>query len=99
MVAFLDLIGATIIRGGIVLILLRLTLSMQEVLYERTEKAAMERNLSTVTEVLSYDLRQAGYGVTGMPISIRDSSRVKFAADIDNNGVVDQLEYYLEYMS
>jgi hypothetical protein len=59
----------------------------------------MERNLSTVTEVLSYDLRLAGYGVTGMPISTRDSSRVKFSADIDNNGVVDQLEYYLEYMS
>jgi hypothetical protein len=30
MVAFLDLIGSTIIRGGIVLILLRLTLSMRE---------------------------------------------------------------------
>lgn len=99
MIAFLDLIGSAVIRGGIVIILLRLTLSMQEVLYERTEKAGMERNLTTVSEVLSYDLRQAGLGVSAATFSTRDSSRMRFATDIDNNGVVDQIEYYLQYMS
>jgi hypothetical protein len=99
MIAFLDLIGSTVIRGGIVLILLRLTLSMQEVLYERTEKAAMERNLSTVSEVLSYDIRQAGLGVSTTTFSTHDSNRVKFATDIDNNGMVDQIEYSLQHMS
>ena len=52
MAAFLDILGSLLIRGGIILILLRLTLSMQEVLYERTEKAALERNLAAVSAVV-----------------------------------------------
>ncbi len=99
MVAFLDLIGSAVIRGGIVLILLRLTLSMQEVLYERTEKAAMERNLSAITEVLSYDLRHVGLNASSGPFSTADTSYIRFYIDLDNNGTAEQLEYDLDYIS
>jgi hypothetical protein len=96
MAAFLDILGSLIIRGGIILILLRLTLSMQEVLYERTEKAALERNLTAVSSVLSYEVRQLGYNVAGNPFVTVDSSRFSFRADVNNDGSADQIEYYLD---
>jgi hypothetical protein len=96
MAAFLDILGSLIIRGGIILILLRLTLSMQEVLYERTEKAALERNLAAVSAVVSYEVRQLGYNVAGNPFLIADSSRLKFRADVNNDGSFDQIDYYSE---
>ncbi len=99
MVALLDLIGAAVIRGGIIMILLQLTLSMQDVLYERTERAAMDQAMYEGTTLLSHEFRQMGYRATGTEITELDTSVITFKIDVDNDGSVDQIRYSLSQMS
>jgi hypothetical protein len=94
MVAYLDLIGSMVIRAGIVLILLRLTVSMQDVLYERTERAVLDKNLTTISQVVSQDINQIGYNVGGSSFVTIDTSHVVFYGDVDYNGTPEQIEYY-----
>jgi len=94
MVAFLDLVGSLVIRAGIILILLRLTISMQDVLYERTERAVLDKHLMTISQVLSQDVNQIGYNVNGSPFVRIDSNHTVFYGDFDDNGTPEQVEYY-----
>ena len=95
MVAWLDIIGSFVIRAGIVLILLRLTISMQDVLYERTERAVLDQNLTTISKVISQDLNHVGYNTLGSPFLQVDTNRIVFAGDTDDNGSPEQVEYYV----
>ncbi len=99
MVALLDLIGAAVIRGGIIMILLQLTLSMQDVLYERTERAAMDQAMYEGTTLLSYEFRQMGYHASGTTITELDTNRITFQSDITNDGTADQIRYSVAQMS
>lgn len=99
MAALLDLIGALVIRGGIIMILLQLTLSMQDVLYERTEKAAMDRSMYEASLILGYDVRLMGYHVASDPVVALDTNRITFYADLRNAGTADKIAYYVSEMT
>ncbi|MCX6120516.1 MAG: hypothetical protein NTX44_02715 [Ignavibacteriales bacterium] len=93
-----DIIQSYIIKGVIILIILQAMLLLQNLLYQHTEKAALEGELSTASFTFSSEMRQAGYNSSATPFTIAETSRVEIVGDIDNNGSVEQVRYYLAPM-
>jgi hypothetical protein len=94
---FFDIIQSYIIKGAIILVILQSMLLLQNLLYQHTEKAVLEEELSTASYTFSSDMRQAGYN-SATAFTIAETSRVKIFGDIDNNGTADVVRYYLDPM-
>lgn len=95
---FLDIIQSYVIKGVIILLILRVMLLLQDLLYQHNEKASMEGELSTVSMTFSSEMRQTGYNSSVTPFTIAETSRVEILADINNDGTVEQVRYYLTAM-
>ena len=92
----LDLIGSMIVRGAIMLTFLYLTINLQNALYEKTIYAAVKQKTVIPAQILTDDLRMAGYGPTtskSFPVAYQQS--IEFYADINNDSVADLVHYYL----
>lgn len=85
-----------VVRGAIVYIVLTMNISLNELLYEKAQYAIVKQNTATMVDVLRNDFRYIGYGVSiGEPFLLIDSNLVKFQGDLDNNGIVDTLQFYV----
>lgn len=91
----LDIIQSYFIKGMIILIIVQVTLLLQDTLYEKAEKSVVEQELSTASYTFSSDFRQIGYNVSSIPFILTDTSAITFLGDFDNNGTPDQVKYYL----
>ena len=58
---FFDIIQSYIIKGAIILVILQTMLLLQNLLYQHTEKAVLEEELSTASFTFSSDMKQMGY--------------------------------------
>ena len=54
-----------------------------------------QRSAITATQVIEYDLYKTGYGVSGEKVIQADSNVVKFKTDLDNNGTIDTIYYFI----
>ena len=95
---FFDIIQSYIIKGVIILVILQSMLLLQNLLYQHTEKAALEEELSTASFSFSSEMREVGYNSSVTPFTIAETSRVEILGDIDNDGTVDVVRYYLAPM-
>lgn len=92
----LDLIGSMIIRAAIMITFLYLTINLQNALYEKTVYAAVKQKTVIPAQMLTDDLRLAGYGPTTsktFPVAMSDS--IKFWGDFNNDSTADWVCYYL----
>lgn len=97
-----DIVGSTIIGGVLLLTLFRMNHTATQNTYNFSGELIVQENLVTTVEVLEYDLRKIGYceNPFNIPNPARailygDSSRIKYLTDIDFDGNVDTVEYYL----
>lgn len=91
----LELLGASIIGGIIMLIGFVLNMQISDSSREIFQSTNNQRNAITAAQVIEYDLYKAGYGITGEKVLQADSNAVKFKSDIDNNGTIDTIYYYI----
>lgn len=98
----LDIVGSVIIGGLILLILFRLNNSATANLYNSYSEATVQQSIVSVVQVLESDFRKIGYckDWNKIPdptkaILYADTSKFVFITDIDNDGNVDTLDYYL----
>jgi len=98
----LDIVGSVIIGGLILLILFRLNNSATANLYNSYSEATVQQSIVSVVQVLESDFRKIGYckDWNKIPdptkaILYADTSKFVFLTDIDNDGNVDTLDYYL----
>ncbi|MGA7836895.1 MAG: hypothetical protein WB996_02950 [Ignavibacteriaceae bacterium] len=98
----LDVVGSVIIGGLIILILFRLNNSATANLYNSYSEATVQQSIVSVVQVLESDFRKIGYckDWNKIPdptkaILYADTSKFVFITDIDNDGNVDTLDYYL----
>ncbi len=98
----LDVVGSVIIGGLILLILFRLNNSATANLYNSYSEATVQQSIVSVVQVLESDFRKIGYckDWNKIPdptkaILYADTSKFVFITDIDNDGNVDTLDYYL----
>ncbi|MBM4162773.1 MAG: hypothetical protein FJ217_16975 [Ignavibacteria bacterium] len=92
---FLDLIGSVFVRGSMVAVMLTLTVTMNDALYQRTQHANTKEHVRVIADVAYQDLTQAGYNHTGDHVfCYLYAQDVRFHGDVDDNGTSDRVRYY-----
>ena len=98
----LDIMGSFIIGGIILLMLQRTMAASNESLYVNCSDLITQLNLVELVSLLEYDFEKIGYceNWKNMPaptasILNADTSSIKFLTDVDRDGDMDELRYYL----
>lgn len=98
----LDILGSIIIGGILMTIAYRLQDTITERTYNHSGELTIQQNLATTARIIEYDFRKIGYCKNWnlIPDSIAaityaNTSEIKFLTDIDDDGVVDSIHYYL----
>ncbi|MCH8032166.1 MAG: hypothetical protein IH950_00225 [Bacteroidetes bacterium] len=98
----LDILGSTVIGGILMMNLFQINGNAIENNYTGNGELIAQTNLSTTVQVLEIDFRKIGYCADWEQIPIptqaiisADSSSIKFLTDVDSDGIVDTMHYYL----
>ncbi len=55
----------------------------------------LQQDAKTLAEIVNDDLRKIGFKYSGTAITEASTQRISFLGDIDNDGVMDNVTYYL----
>lgn len=98
----LDILGSVIIGGVMMTIAYRFSDTITEKTYNHSGELTIQQNLAVVAQSIEYDFRKIGYcknwNLLPDPtkaILNADTSSIRFYTDIDNDGDVDSIRYYL----
>lgn len=98
----IDILGSIIIGGILMIIAWRLSDAATEKTYNNSGELALQQNLATVAQILEWDFRKIGYCAdwNKLPdptkaILYADTSAIKFLTDVDADGNLDSIYYYL----
>ena len=98
----LDLLGSAIVGSILMLTLFRVNGSAIENTYVGNGQLTAQENTTTIVQILESDLRKIGYcadwekiPIPSSAILFADSSSIKYLTDVDNDGNVDSVFYYL----
>lgn len=98
----IDIIGSILIGGVLMIILWRLNNATTQNTYNYSGELALQQNLATTAEIIEYDFRKIGYCADwnkipdpSKAIILADSDKIKFLTDVQSDGVVDTMYYYL----
>ncbi len=98
----LDILGSTVIGGILMMNLFQINNSAVENSYTGTGELIAQTNLATIVEILELDVRKIGYCADWEKIPIptqaiisADSTGIDYLTDVDSDGIVDTMHYYL----
>jgi hypothetical protein len=91
----LDILGASLIGGIVMLLIVNLNAYSTETKYSSDADLRLQQDAKTLAEIINDDLRKVGYKYDGTAITEADSQRISFYGDIDNDGNMDQVTYFL----
>jgi hypothetical protein len=94
MVAIIDIMASFIIGGIILIMSTKMSVVMSDNGQQANVSLAAQENCVTLSKMLESDLSKTGHKKFGNPMVITDSTRIKFYADIDDNGTLDSVTYY-----
>jgi len=99
MTSLLDIIGASIIGGMVLLLVLTVTDSGTREFFNYNVDAIVQANLAHMAHLTEYDLRKMGFGINesqqGTILQIANSNRLKFLTQLNMN--VDSIPDTIEY--
>jgi nucleoside diphosphate kinase len=91
----LDIVGASVIWGLMMLIMIGVNSQINDHSFENLNTTITQMDAIELSEIIEFDFKKAGSHISGDKICIADSDQVKFYYDYDNNGVKDSMSYYL----
>lgn len=98
----LDILGSTIVAGIVMLTLFRVQDSAVENAINGSTELSAQQNLAVTVQLIEHDFRRIGYCKdwnkipdTASVILHADSNKIKFLTDIESDGFVDTMYYYL----
>lgn len=98
----IDILASVIMGGMLLTIVLRLSDSAAEKTYNYSGELSLQQNLVTIAQILENDFRKMGYCKDWekfpdptKAIAAADTSSIKFYADINSDGNMDSIQYYL----
>ena len=102
----LDILGSIVIGGILLLSMGRVHESSTEDLYKGSGNLVAQTNLATIVQILETDFRKIGYCADWQQIPTpteailyADSSSIRYLTDVDSDGVVDTMYYYIDYLT
>ena len=102
---FLDIIGSWVIRAALIAVMLKLTINLNNVLYQRTQQANANGLVAVVDSVIYADVNAAGYSRQGVTFDRTTTfyavtwQSLSFYADISSSSGVELVKYYTTYSS
>lgn len=97
MLAHLDIIGSFIVAGLLLLTLMNVSVGVSETTHWASMEQVAQGAAQTMGLILEADLRRVGYLVpegNGVFLAA-DTSNVKFAGDVDDDGQPDTVRYWV----
>jgi len=91
----LDVMGALMIRAIILVIMMTVTVSLNDALYYKVASRSVQSELKQIADIMGNDFRKIGYHTIAAPISVADSSRITFRSDITNTDSLYTVSYFL----
>jgi hypothetical protein len=98
----LDIVGSVAVAGFLLLMALRMNASANEASAVYMGSYVLQTNITALVDIIETDFRKIGYckdwrKIANPTASIRiaDSSRLRFWTDVDNDGSLDSITYYL----
>jgi len=98
----IDIVGSMVIGGMLMLILFRLQDNATKNSYNYGGEAIVQQNLVEVVQLIEHDFRKIGYcrDWSQIPdpskaILTADSTSISYLTDLDDDGTVDSLRYFL----
>ncbi len=104
MSSLIDAAGAALLFGAVMLIILNLNSSMMEATYQNDLRIVSQEQLSGIdtlagaAKILEKDFLKIGSNASPAFV-IADSNKITFNADLNNDGVVDSVKYFLTVLS
>ena len=97
MTSHLNLIGSILIGGLLLLMINRYHSSLDQNVKENVMDSITKQNSTSISNLIEFDLNRMGLGVsmTTNVLIQADSNRITFLSDIDQNGAVDTVRYFL----
>ena len=93
----IELAGSFIIGGMLLLSILSLNADIMQTATINNLGTNAQQNVTNIVSILEYDFRKMGYRVPSGINAITDmtDSTIDFLADVDNDGNVDSVSFYL----
>ena len=97
MSTIIDLLGSTIIGGMLLIMALNLIDTTNTFFYGQNDDLIVQQNLTTITQILEYNLRKMGFAVPEKTtvIMTADSIELRFLGDADNDWAPDTVRFFL----
>jgi hypothetical protein len=100
--SIVDIIGSVVVAGVLLLIALRLNAQANETSVVYNGSVTLQQNMTTLVTWIEHDFRRIGYckDYTKVPFptqSIRyaDTSDIRFWTDVNSNGNLDSIRWYI----
>ncbi len=95
MAVILDLVGSIVIAGFVMMMGMRMNSTMVNSRDSFTADVTVQQNMVSLVQSIEFDFRKMGYRVDDptMVIRIADSSHIRFIGDVDDDGVIDTVDW------
>ena len=80
-----DILGAIIIGGITLLIILSLNIYSTQIKYTSDSNLTLQGNAKTLADIIDHDLRKIGYHYNGTAITDAETNKLTFFSDIDSS--------------
>ena len=91
----IDLLSAFVIAGFVMLGITNLNIYSSQIRFKSNSNLKLSLDAKTLSDIIENDFRKIGFGYSGISIITALSNEIKFIADVDSNGVIDTLSYFL----
>lgn len=94
MSSMIDMVGAAILFGVLILAVGRVQVSLNQTMAQNTFNLNTQSEAIYVARLIEYEVSKAGYGVTGSKISVADDHAITFLGAMTYGGAIDSIAYY-----
>lgn len=99
MAVIIDIIGAAIIVGIILLAIFGLNANLNQASYNKNFSLIVQTNTVTLARMIEYDFVKIGFHTPRPCILAATSDSISFMADLGNDGTVHAVQYYVSPVS
>jgi hypothetical protein len=98
MTIFLDILGSWIVRGSLLIVMITLTINLNNAVYVSSQSANASAYVAIVDSIIYADVNAAGYCPAcsvSTPFLAAYDSAITVLGDINNGGIPDTVSYYM----
>jgi len=97
MAVILDIVGSMMIAGFVLMMGMKMNTTMVNSRDSFSADVTVQQNMVALIQSIEFDFRKMGYRVDDptMVLRVADSSHIRFLGDVDDDGVIDTVDWSL----